>query len=61
MTKKQVKLKLESLIHLIRGKNTPPFSPSIEEDFDYLRLCIVDLKFDNEATKRELRTAIGKR
>ena len=53
MKKPHTKLELESLIHLIEGKNTQPFSLSIEEDLAHLRICIQYLLFENEAIKRE--------
>lgn len=61
MTKEQIKLKLESLIHQVDNKFIPSPKGSIEQTIEYLSVCITYLLFDNEATRRELKSAIRKR
>lgn len=59
LTKKQIKLELESLILLVDNGSSVPLVFSIKEDIDYLRMCILYNRFDLEATRRELRIARG--
>ncbi len=56
MTKKHVKLELESLINLT-GVKPPALIESIEDGLQHLRLSILYLMFDREALKRELHDA----
>ncbi len=59
LTKKEIKLELESLISLITNRSACSPATSIKEDIAYLRTCISYGVFDLEATRRELRAARG--
>lgn len=60
MTKKHVKLELESLINLT-GVKPPARVESIEDGLQFLRTCIMYLMYDNEATRRELKATQGRK
>lgn len=51
LSKKAIKLKLESLVYKIDKTNI--VTSSIEDGFDSLETCIVCLLHDLESTKRE--------
>lgn len=57
LTKREIKLELESLILLIDNGSSVPFATSIREDIDHLRICISYNNLDLEATRRELKVA----
>lgn len=57
MTKKQLKLELESLVRLAAKDKNLKCSPTIEHDLNDLRVFIKYLRFDLEATRRELKEA----
>ena len=59
LTRKAIKLKLESLVYNIDKINIAV--DSIEDGFDDLEICIVCLLHDLESTRRELDAAIGKK
>ncbi len=56
MTKEQVQLEVEVLINLA-GEKSVIKTKSLQDSLQLLRLCIIYLKFDNEAMKRELKQA----
>jgi len=60
MTKKHVKLEIESLINLTDVK-PPAMVESIEDGLQFLRSCIMYLMLDVEATRRELKAAQGRK
>lgn len=60
MTKKHVKLELESLINLA-GVKPPARVESVEDGLQFLRSCVLYLVYDAEATRRELKAAQGKK
>ncbi len=57
LTRKAIKLKLESLIYKIDKTNI--VVDSIEDGFDDLGICIVDMVHDLESTKRERDCLMG--
>lgn len=60
MTKKHVKLELESLINLA-GVKPPARVESVEDGLQFLRSCVLYLVYDAEATRRELKAAQGRK
>ncbi len=60
ITKECIKLRLRNLIEKSGGRIDIPTTASIEELFEILKVLIIYVQFDLEATKRELRNAIGK-
>ncbi|KKN77423.1 hypothetical protein LCGC14_0359820 [marine sediment metagenome] len=60
ITSKHIKLQLRGLIDKSDGKINIPSTASIEELFEILEVFIIYTQFDLEATRRELRNAIGK-
>ena len=60
ISNEDIKLQLRRLIDKSGGRTDIPQSASIEELFDILKVLTIYVQFDLEATRRELRNAIGK-